>query len=323
MAAATLSMSACGSTEEPTVSETESTVEASVEESSTVESSDPVVEPATYEVYIASVTDEEALGYTEDGTLYIFDITGLDEETKALFVEDAVLEVTDDGAELVETTYAVDSENLDAYVATATVAESVDETRAAEVRVALYAAQNGYTIEEQEASTKYANEAATVYSGATEDADTLGALTTADEVTVTGVTDNGYTQIEYNGETAYVDSAAIVDEQPEVPEAVSNTGSGANTTGSTSTGSTSSQERENVPEQITVCGKKLDYTAPDGADYERVGLPEDQYVYTKMKVDYNAGTSIAYYYGFTYSEVMNPDTVTDLDSHLLAVEDIQ
>lgn len=98
MTAAALSLGACGSTEEAANEASETTAESTVTESTepSVEESTPAAEPVTYEVCISSVSDDEAMGYTADGTLYIFSLSELTDEEKALLAEDAVLEITDD-----------------------------------------------------------------------------------------------------------------------------------------------------------------------------------------------------------------------------------
>lgn len=322
--AAALSLTACGGTDEAANDAAEVTVESTVAESTetAAEESSEAAEPVTYEVCIASLTGDKAMGYAADGTLYIFDLEDLTDEEKALFVEDAVLEVTDDGSEPTETTVMLDNESKTAYVAVATVTASVDETSAAKLKAEMYASLYGYTIEEQEASTKYANEAVTVYSVAAEDADTLGALTAADEVTVTGTTDNGYTQIEYDGVTAYVDSSAIVDEKPAVQEATSNSSSSDSSTGSSSTGSTSTGSTSaSRPDEITVDGKTLEKQSSKrlAGELAEMGIDANidssKYAYAWFSED---GT--IYYYQFTLEEVMDSSTITDLESHLIAVE---
>ena len=74
-----------------------------------------------------------------------------------------------------------------------------------------------YTVEDRW-ETVWATETVNVRSDASSDASRVGGLTRGSSVTRTGVCSNGWSQVEYNGSTAYVYSDYLTTEEPVVEE---------------------------------------------------------------------------------------------------------
>ena len=74
----------------------------------------------------------------------------------------------------------------------------------------------------QEEGTLYANTSVNVRELPNANATRLGALSYGQEIQKTGVCDNGWTQVNFNGSTAYVNSKYLQDSKPEVIETNNN-----------------------------------------------------------------------------------------------------
>lgn len=101
------------------------------------------------------------------------------------------------------------------------ILESVSEAMASEVVVSaeveesLTETQTQFTVTSyQESKTMYTSDRVNMRAGAGTDYDILTTISSRQTITITGETDNGWYQVEYNGETGYIMSDYVVSELP-------------------------------------------------------------------------------------------------------------
>ena len=254
-------VTACGSTQETAPQETEAVEETEPEEEAPVE---PTYETVSYEVSITEV-DEEAgtyKAYDANGQEYILTAADtLSDDEKALLTAGAnvkistEVEVTEDAAE--ETTEAEateeeaaetdtqgeadEQEKLAPIEITVTAVEALGETEGYELNQAVQQATLGYTMEDMADTQMYAKSSVNVRKGPSADDEKLGSLSTAQEVTVTGLTSSNWYRISYNDGTAYVSAEYLQNEKPVVQTAKKSSGGssgGASSGGSAAAGPT-------------------------------------------------------------------------------------
>lgn len=246
-------VTACGSTQETAPQETEAVEETEPEEEAPVE---PTYETVSYEVSITEV-DEEAgtyKAYDANGQEYILTAADtLSEDEKALLTAGAnvkvstEVEVTEDAAEE-ETTEETDTqgeadeqEKLAPIEITVTAVEALGETEGYELNQAVQQATLGYTMEDMADTQMFAKSSVNVRKGPSADDEKLGSLSTAQEVTVTGLTSSNWYRISYNDGTAYVSAEYLQNEKPVVQTAKKSSGGssgGASSGGSAAAGPT-------------------------------------------------------------------------------------
>lgn len=126
-------------------------------------------------------------------------------------VDDTHVEETE--APYVEETEAPVVEETEAPYVEETEAPIVEETEP-EYEEPVYVAPS-YSVEDRW-ETVWATETVNVRSDASSDANKVGSLSRRDSVTRTGVCDNGWSRVEYNGSTAYIHSDYLTTEEPAV-----------------------------------------------------------------------------------------------------------
>ena len=260
-------VTACGSTQETAPQETEAVEETEPEEEAPVE---PTYETVSYEVSITEV-DEEAgtyKAYDANGQEYILTAADtLSDDEKALLTAGAnvkistEVEVTEDAAEETteaeateeeaaaeETTEETDTqgeadeqEKLAPIEITVTAVEALGETEGYELNQKVQELTLGYSIEDMADTQMYAKSSVNVRKGPSADDEKLGSLSTAQEVTVTGLTSSNWYRISYNDGTAYVSAEYLQNEKPVVQTAKKSSGGssgGASSGGSAAAGPT-------------------------------------------------------------------------------------
>lgn len=260
-------VTACGSTQETAPQETEAVEETEPEEEAPVE---PTYETVSYEVSITEV-DEEAgtyKAYDANGQEYILTAADtLSDDEKALLTAGAnvkistEVEVTEDAAEETteaeateeeaaeqETTEETDTqgeadeqEKLAPIEITVTAVEALGETEGYELNQKVQELTLGYSIEEMADTQMYAKSSVNVRKSPSADDEKLGSLSTAQEVTVTGLTSTNWYRISYNDGTAYVSAEYLQNEKPVVQTAKKSSGGssgGASSGGSAAAGPT-------------------------------------------------------------------------------------
>lgn len=260
-------VTACGSTQETAPQETEAVEETEPEEEAPVE---PTYETVSYEVSITEV-DEEAgtyKAYDANGQEYILTAADtLSEDEKALLTAGAnvkvstEVEVTEDAAEETteaeateeeaaeeETTEETDTqgeadeqEKLAPIEITVTAVEALGETEGYELNQKVQELTLGYSIEDMADTQMYAKSSVNVRKSPSAEDEKLGSLSTAQEVTVTGLTSTNWYRINYNDGTAYVSANYLQNEKPVVQTAKKSSGGssgGASSGGSAAAGPT-------------------------------------------------------------------------------------
>lgn len=260
-------VTACGSTQETAPQETEAVEETEPEEEAPVE---PTYETVSYEVSITEV-DEEAgtyKAYDANGQEYILTAADtLSDDEKALLTAGAnvkistEVEVTEDAAEETteaeateeeaaeqETTEETDTqgeadeqEKLAPIEITVTAVEALGETEGYELNQKVQELTLGYSIEDMADTQMYAKSSVNVRKSPSADDEKLGSLSTAQEVTVTGLTSTNWYRISYNDGTAYVSAEYLQNEKPVVQTAKKSSGGssgGASSGGSAAAGPT-------------------------------------------------------------------------------------
>lgn len=243
-------VTACGSTQETAPQETEAVEETEPEEEAPVE---PTYETVSYEVSITEV-DEEAgtyKAYDANGQEYILTAADtLSEDEKALLTAGAnvkvstEVEVTEDAAEETteaeateeeaaeeETTEETDTqgeadeqEKLAPIEITVTAVEALGETEGYELNQKVQELTLGYSIEDMADTQMYAKSSVNVRKSPSAEDEKLGSLSTAQEVTVTGLTSTNWYRINYNDGTAYVSANYLQNEKPVVQTAKKSSG---------------------------------------------------------------------------------------------------
>ena len=124
---------------------------------------------------------------------------------------------------------------------TVTAAEALGETEGYELNQAVQQATLGYTMEDMADTQMFAKSSVNVRKGPSADDEKLGSLSTAQEVTVTGLTSSNWYRISYNDGTAYVSAEYLQNEKPVVQTAKKSSGGssgGASSGGSAAAGQT-------------------------------------------------------------------------------------
>ena len=106
--------------------------------------------------------------------------------------------------------------------------ESLDESTGYELNQSVQQATLGYTMEDMTDTQMYAKSSVNVRKGPSADDEKVGSLSTAQEVTVNGLTSTNWYRISYNdGEEAYVSANYLQNEKPVVQTAKASSGSGS------------------------------------------------------------------------------------------------
>lgn len=132
-------------------------------------------------------------------------------------------------------------EEQDPIEVTVTAVEALGETEGYELNQAVQQATLGYTMEDMADTQMYAKSSVNVRKGPSADDEKLGSLSTAQEVTVTGLTSSNWYRISYNDGTAYVSAEYLQNEKPVVQTAKKSSGGssgGASSGGSAAAGPT-------------------------------------------------------------------------------------
>lgn len=183
-----------------------------------------VTEDAAEETTEAEVTEEEAAETEEAGDP--------GEEEAA---EEETTEETDTQGE------ADEQEKLAPIEITVTAVEALGETEGYELNQKVQELTLGYSIEDMADTQMYAKSSVNVRKGPSADDEKLGSLSTAQEVTVTGLTSSNWYRISYNDGTAYVSAEYLQNEKPVVQTAKKSSGGssgGASSGGSAAAGPT-------------------------------------------------------------------------------------
>lgn len=273
-------VTACGSTQETAPQETEAVEETEPEEEAPVEPTYETVsyEVSITEVDEEAGTYK---AYDANGQEYILTAADtLSEDEKALLTASANLKVStevevapEDQAEAEEApaeeseaaeTETAESEDAEEAAAdesdgqaeeeaeevpeeqapievTVTAVEALGETEGYELNQAVQQATLGYTMEDMADTQMYAKSSVNVRKGPSADDEKLGSLSTAQEVTVTGLTSSNWYRISYNDGTAYVSAEYLQNEKPVVQTAKKSSGGssgGASSGGSAAAGPT-------------------------------------------------------------------------------------
>ena len=150
-------------------------------------------------------------------------------------------------------------------------AETEAETKAAETETAeTKAAETEKTQQDKESSASYTDVNETVWatysvsirSAASTDADKLDVLVGSYSITRTGVGDNGWSKVDYNGQTGYIKSDYLTTTKPQVTE--------SNQTSSSSNTSSSKSDIEEVKETVYATAG-VNIRAKASADADKIG----------------------------------------------------
>ena len=288
-------VTACGSTQETAPQETEAVEETEPEEEAPAE---PTYETVSYEVSITEV-DEEAgtyKAYDANGQEYILTAADtLSEDEKALLTAGAnvkistEVEVTEDAAEETteaeateeeaaaeETTEETDTqgeadeqEKLAPIEITVTAVEALGETEGYELNQKVQELTLGYSIEDMADTQMYAKSSVNVRKSPSAEDEKLGSLSTAQEVTVTGLTSNNWYRISYNDGTAYVSAEYLQNEKPVVQTAKKSSGGSS---GGASSGGSAAAEPSIADAYLVYSSAQLDeaYASGDMALYNQM-----------------------------------------------------
>lgn len=274
-------VTACGSTQETAPQETEAVEETEPEEEAPVEPTYETVsyevsitevdeEAGTYKAYDANgqeyiLTAADTLSEDEKALLTAganvkvsteVEVTedAAEETTEAEATEEEAAETEEAGdpgeeeAAEEETTEETDTqgeadeqEKLAPIEITVTAVEALGETEGYELNQAVQQATLGYTMEDMADTQMFAKSSVNVRKGPSADDEKLGSLSTAQEVTVTGLTSSNWYRISYNDGTAYVSAEYLQNEKPVVQTAKKSSGGssgGASSGGSAAAGPT-------------------------------------------------------------------------------------
>ena len=297
--------SGCGNSADTDITE-ENSEETLAEETDSVSANEVPVEESvevayvtlSYTVGIISVNDNEILACDAQGDSFSLTLAEtLSDDEAALITEGAVLVVS----ESVEEGSNPARTEGETYALTVVSVEPVTDTAvAAPVSDAVFYAVNGFKVESVDAVVKYAKSSVNLRKGPGTDYDKAGALSFAEEVTVTGVADNGWYQIAYFDGFAYVSNSYLVDEKP---ESSGNTGSGVSGNVKTATSGDCTYITEvdgfKIPNRFRVGSVHLLRAINLGADF----------VYGDMQISQET------FYSFTLEELKDPSSITDLAAH--------
>lgn len=159
------------------------------------------------------------------------------EESEAAETETAESEDTEEAAAAESEGQAEEAaeevpEEQDPIEITVTAVEALGETEGYELNQAVQQATLGYTMEDMADTQMYAKSSVNVRKSPSADDEKLGSLSTAQEVTVTGLTSNNWYRISYNDGVAYVAAEYLQNEKPVVQTASkSSGGSGSGSSG--------------------------------------------------------------------------------------------
>ena len=258
----------------------------------------------SYTVGIISAKDGEILACNAQGDPFSLTLAEtLPDDEAALITEGAVLEVS----ESVEKGSSPTRTEGEVYSITVVSVESVtDAATVKSVSDAVFYVVNGFKVKSMDAVVKYAKSSVNLRKGPGADYDKVGALSSAEEVTVTGVADNGWYQIAYSDGFAYVSNSYLVDEKP---ASTGNTGSGVsgNVKTATSGGCTYITEVDGfkIPDRFRVGSVHLLRCIDIGGDF----------VYGDMQPSQET------FYSFTLEELKDPSSITDLAAHYYTTGD--
>ena len=149
---------------------------------------------------------------------------------------------------------------------TVTAVEALGETEGYELNQAVQQATLGYTMEDMADTQMYAKSSVNVRKGPSADDEKLGSLSTAQEVTVTGLTSSNWYRISYNDGAAYVSAEYLQNEKPVVQTAKKS--SGGSSGGASSGGSAAAGPTE--ADSFLVYSEDQIMEAYHSGDYERM-----------------------------------------------------
>lgn len=149
---------------------------------------------------------------------------------------------------------------------TVTAVEALGETEGYELNQAVQQATLGYTMEDMADTQMFAKSSVNVRKGPSADDEKLGSLSTAQEVTVTGLTSSNWYRISYNDGTAYVSAEYLQNEKPVVQTAKKS--SGGSSGGASSGGSAAAGPTE--ADSFLVYSEDQIMEAYHSGDYERM-----------------------------------------------------
>lgn len=152
---------------------------------------------------------------------------------------------------------------------TVTAVEALGETEGYELNQAVQQATLGYTMEDMADTQMFAKSSVNVRKGPSADDEKLGSLSTAQEVTVTGLTSSNWYRISYNDGTAYVSAEYLQNEKPVVQTAKKSSGGSS---GGASSGGSAAAEPSIEDAYLVYSSAQLDeaYASGDMALYNQM-----------------------------------------------------
>lgn len=152
---------------------------------------------------------------------------------------------------------------------TVTAVEALGETEGYELNQAVQQATLGYTMEDMADTQMYAKSSVNVRKGPSADDEKLGSLSTAQEVTVTGLTSTNWYRISYNDGIAYVSANYLQNEKPVVQTAKKSSGGSS---GGASSGGSAAAEPSIADAYLVYSSAQLDeaYASGDMALYNQM-----------------------------------------------------
>ena len=302
-------VTACGSTQETAPQETEAVEETEPEEEAPVEPTYETVnyevsitevdeEAGTYKAYDANgqeyiltaadtLSEDEKALLTAGANVKIsteVEVTedAAEETTEAEATEEEAAETEEAGdpgeeeAAAEETTEETDTqgeadeqEKLAPIEITVTAVEALGETEGYELNQKVQELTLGYSIEDMADTQMYAKSSVNVRKGPSADDEKLGSLSTAQEVTVTGLTSSNWYRISYNDGTAYVSAEYLQNEKPIVQTAKKSSGGSS---GGASSGGSAAAEPSIEDAYLVYSSAQLDeaYASGDMALYNQM-----------------------------------------------------
>lgn len=152
---------------------------------------------------------------------------------------------------------------------TVTAVEALGETEGYELNQAVQQATLGYTMEDMADTQMFAKSSVNVRKGPSADDEKLGSLSTAQEVTVTGLTSSNWYRISYNDGIAYVSANYLQNEKPVVQTAKKSSGGSS---GGASSGGSATAEPSIEDAYLVYSSAQLDeaYASGDMALYNQM-----------------------------------------------------
>lgn len=188
---------------------------------------EPVYETLTYHLLIEAV-EEAVTAYDAEGTLYeLHAAEDLPEEQASLLASGNTVTITTEVEE--GTAPAAPEEGAPIELAVNGV-EAMEEQAGYELKQAVSEKLYGYIIEDMADTQMFAKSSVNVRKGPSADDEKIGSLTTAQEVTVTGLTSTNWYRVNYGDGTAFVSANYLVNEKP-VVQTASTGSSGGNSSG--------------------------------------------------------------------------------------------